>query len=54
MADPTYNLNGGFKPTMKRFRRPRWAGFFSYTALGDIRSNRQRKIQRRHLGMRLR
>jgi hypothetical protein len=34
MADPTYNLNGGFKPTMKRFAvldgpdffpTPRWA-----------------------------
>ena len=36
MADPTYNLNGGFKPTMKRFAdlegpdffpTPRWATF---------------------------
>lgn len=36
MPDPTYNLNGGFKPTMKRFAdldgpdffsTPRWATF---------------------------
>jgi len=36
MADPTYNLNGGFKPTMKRFAdldgpdffpTPRWATY---------------------------
>src|SRR5260370_39539859 len=36
MSDATYNLNGGFKPTMKRFadlngpdffRTPRWATF---------------------------
>ena len=36
MADATYNLNGGFKPTMKRFAdlsgpdffpTPRWATF---------------------------
>jgi hypothetical protein len=36
MSDPTYNLNGGFKPTMKRFAdlegpdffpTPRWATF---------------------------
>src|ERR1700752_1562998 len=37
MADPTYNLNGGFKPTLKRFAdlddgpdffpTPRWATF---------------------------
>ena len=54
MADATYNLNGGFKPTMKRFAdlngpdffpTPRWATF----ALID-----NEKFDRRCMGVRLR
>jgi len=41
MADPTYNLNGGFKPTMKRFADLSGARFFSDAAMGNARSYRQ-------------
>ena len=41
MTDPTYNLNGGFKPTMKRFADLDGPDFFPDAALGNICPYRQ-------------
>jgi hypothetical protein len=38
MADPTHNLNGGFKPTLKRFAD--WSGLFFQRALQQIHNAR--------------
>jgi hypothetical protein len=44
MSDATYNLNGGFKPTMKRFAdldgpdffpTPRWATLLSFDPITE-------------------
>jgi hypothetical protein len=53
MPDPTYNLNGGFKPTIKRFADLGGPDFFPTPRWADIRSDRQREVQRRHLGVRV-
>jgi hypothetical protein len=39
VADSTYNPNGGFKPTMKRFAA--WARFFPHSTLGNVRPHRE-------------
>ena len=52
MPDLTYNLNGGFKPTTKRFADLDGPDF-SHPALGNIRADRQREVQRRDLGVRV-
>ena len=46
MPDATYNLNGGFKPTMKRFADLDGPDFFSDATMGNVRINRQREILR--------
>ena len=40
MADLTYNLNGGFKPTMKRFADLEGADFFPTPRWATLRANR--------------
>lgn len=36
MTDATYNLNGGFKPTMKRFADLNGPDFFPNATLGYV------------------
>ncbi|MHC2346351.1 hypothetical protein ACVMIL_007517 [Bradyrhizobium barranii subsp. barranii] len=54
MADLTYNLNGGFKPTMKRFADLSGPDFFPTPPWATFALIDNRKVQRRNLGERMR
>ena len=53
MPDPTYNLNGGLKPTTKRFADLDGPDFFPTPPWATFALIDNERFQRGHLGMRL-